>query len=100
EHRHWPWPPAFVGGRKFRRAAERESRDHLHREGGGMIVVDHDGDVRLGPRHPLLGFLESREYAFPVGLLGLAVVERRADGGHVRRTYTCDDPCHGSLPLC
>ena len=100
DHRHRARAPALVGGRKLRRAAEREGRDHLHREGGGVVVVDHDRDVRLGLRHPFLGFLEAREHPLPIGLLGLAVVERRPDGGNMRRAYTCDDLCHGSLPLC
>ncbi len=82
--RHRPRTPAFVGRRKFRRAAEREGRDHLDREGRGVIVVNDDRDIRLGLAHPLLRFLKAREHPLPIGLLGLAVVERRADGGHMR----------------
>ncbi len=95
DHRHRPRPPALVGRRKLRRAAERESRDHLDRERRGVIVVDDDGDVGLGLPHPLLRLLEAREHPLPIRLLGLAVVERRADGGHMRRTYSCDDSGHG-----
>src|ERR1700733_14799621 len=95
DHRHRPRSPAFVGWRKFRGAAEREGRDHLHRERRGVIVVDDDGDVGLGFAHPLLRSLETRENPFPIRLLGLVVVDRRADGGHMRRTYSCDDPGHG-----
>ncbi len=99
-HRHRARPPALVGRRKLSRAAEREGRYEIDRERRRMIVVDDDRHVGLGLAHPLLGFLEAREHPLPVGLLGLVVVERRADGGHVRRTNTCDDLCHGSLPLC
>ncbi len=99
-HRHRARTPALVGRRKLRRATECEGRDHLHREGRGVVVIDHDGHVGLGLGHPFLGLLEAREHPLPVGLLGLAIVERRPDGGDVRRPNTCDDLCHGSLPLC
>jgi hypothetical protein len=46
-HRHRARSPALVGGRELHRAAERESRDHLDREGGSVIVVNDDGDVGL-----------------------------------------------------
>ena len=99
-HRHRARSPAFVGGREFRRAAEREGRDDLDRERRGVIVVDDDGDVGLGLRHPLLGFLEAREHPLPVRLLGLLVVDRRADRRHVRRRHSCDDPSHVSTSTC
>ena len=70
--RHGAGSPALIGGGKFRRAAEREGRDHIDGEGGGMVVIDHDGNVRLGLRHPVLGLLEAGEYPLPVGLLGPA----------------------------
>ena len=92
--RHRPRPPAFVGGREFRRAAEREGRDQVDRERRGVVVVDHDGDVGLQLPHPLLRFLEAREHPLPVGLLGLVVVDRRADRGNVRRSDACDDLGH------
>src|SRR5262249_44869336 len=65
-----------------------------------VIVVDHDGDIRLGLCHPVLGFLEAREHALPVRLLGLLVVDRRADRRHVRRRHSCDDPSHVSPSPC
>ncbi len=100
DHRHRARTPALVGGRELRRAAERERRNEIDRKRRRVVVIDDDCDVGLGLPHPRLGFLEAREHPLPVGLLGPAVVERRADGGHVRRAYTCDDLCHGSLPLC
>ncbi len=84
DHRHRPRAPALVGWRELGGAAQRESRDQIDRECRGVIVIDDDGDVGLGLAHPLLRFLEAREHPLPVRLLGLAVVERRADGGHVR----------------
>jgi hypothetical protein len=91
--------PSSAGGNSAAQP-QREGRNELHGEGGRVIVVDDDCHIRLGLRHPFLGFLETAEYPLPVGLLGLAVVERRTDGGNVGRAYTCDDCCHGSLPLC
>ena len=98
-HRHRARTPALVGGRKLRRGAEREGRDHLDRKRRGVIVIDRDHDVGLGLRHPLLGLLEAGEHPLPVRLLGLLVVDRGADGRHVRRGNSCDDFRHGSLPL-
>ena len=100
DHRHRPRPPALVGGRELGGAAEREGRDEIDRECRRMVVVDHDRNIRLGFAHPRLRPLEAREHPLPVGFLGPVIVERRADGGNVRRAYTCDDRCHGSLPLC
>ena len=47
-HRHRTRAPALVGDREFRRGAEREGRDDLHRERRGVVVVDADDDVGLG----------------------------------------------------
>jgi len=84
DHRHRARPPPFVGGRELGRAAEREGRHDLDREGGGMVVVDHDRHVGLGLGHPFLRALEAGEDPLPVRLLGLLVVDRRADRRHVR----------------
>ena len=77
DHRHRARAPAFVGRRKLGGAAEREGRDHLERERRGVIVVDHDDDVGLGLRHPLLGLARSRrtprfQYGSSVFLLSIA----------------------------
>ena len=93
-HRHRARAPAFVGDRKFRRGAEREGRDHLDRERRGVVVVDHDADVRLDLGDPLLGALEAAEHPLPVRLRLAMVVDRRADRRHVRRCHSCDDPSH------
>ncbi len=47
-----------------------------------------------------LGFLEAGEHPLPVRLLGLLVVDRRADGRHVRRRHSCGDPSHVSTSPC
>ena len=100
-HRHRPRAPALVGDREFGGGAERKGRDHLDRERRGVVVVDHDADVRLGLRHPFLGALEALEHALPVRLAGAVIVDRGADRRHVRRRHSCDDPSHGaSFPCC
>jgi hypothetical protein len=71
-HRHRPRSPALVSRRELRCATEGERRDHFDRKGGRMIVIDHDGDIGLGLRHPFLGPLKARKYPLPVRLLGLA----------------------------
>ena len=86
-HRHRPRAPAFVGGRKFRRAAERESRDHLDRECGGVVVVDHDGDVGLGlAPSTACDFSKPENTRFQYGssVLPLSIAAPMAG--------TCDDP--------
>ena len=100
DHRHRARAPAFVGGRKFRRAAECEGRDQVHRKRRGMVVIDFDDDVRLGGRHPRLGSFEAGKHPLPVRLLGLLVVDRGADGRHVRRSHACDDSSHVAILLC
>ena len=100
QDRHRAGAPAFVGGRKLGRAAERKGRDDIDGKRGGVVVIDHDGDIGFRVRHPFLRFLKSREHPLPIGFFGFAEIERRADRRHVRGAYTCDDPCHGSLPLC
>ena len=99
-HRHRARAPALVGGREFGRAAEREGRHDLDRERRRVVVVDDDGDVGLRLLHPFLRFLEAREHPLPVRLLGLLVVDRRADRRHVRRRHSCDDPSHVSTSPC
>src|SRR5437879_3751035 len=93
-HRHRARAPTLVGRRKLRRGAKREGRDELDREGRGMVVVDRDHDVRLYLRDPLLGLLEAGEDALPVWVFGLSIVDRSADGRHMRRGESCDDLCH------
>src|SRR5262245_65749502 len=98
--RHRPRAPTLVGGRKLGRTAEGKSWHDLDRERRRMIVVDDDRDVGLGLLHPFLGFLEAREHPLPVRLLGLLVIDRSANGRHVRRRYACDDSSHVSTSPC
>src|SRR5215470_10248955 len=100
DDRHRTRAPAFIGGRKFRRAAECEGRHDIHRERRGVVVIDEEDDIRLRLCHPLLGFLETREHAFPVRFLSLFVVDRCADRRHMRGRYSCDDPSHVSTSIC
>ena len=83
-HRNRTRTPTFIGRWELRGAAKRKGRDHLDRECRSVIVVNNDRDVRLGLAHPFLRFLEARKHPLPIGLLGLAVVDRRADSRHVR----------------
>ena len=75
---------AFVGRIEFRTGHDREGRDHLQAEGGGVIVVDEEDHVGLVRLQPLLVEVVSGEDRLPVVLLRLAEVEGRADGGDVR----------------
>src|SRR5581483_8913395 len=94
DHRHRARAPALVGGREFGRTAERERRDQVDRKRRGVVVIAHDRDVGFQLPQPLLRLHETREHPLPIGLLGLVVVERRADGGHVRRADAGDDLGH------
>jgi hypothetical protein len=76
--------PALVGDREFGRGADRKGRDDIEAEGVGVIVVDQENDVRLLVLHPLLGEFVTAEDLLPVGLAGLAEVERRAHGRNMR----------------
>src|SRR5206468_11183204 len=98
-HWHGTRAPALVGGWKLRRGAERKGWNQFDRERRGVIVVDRDDDVRVDVRHPLFRLLEAGEHALPVRLFGLLVIDCGADGRQMRRGYSCDDFCHGLLPL-
>ena len=55
--------PAFVGGLELGGGADREGRDHLQAERGGVVVVDEEDDVGLVVLHPLLRELVALEHA-------------------------------------
>src|SRR5450759_295679 len=76
--------PALVGRREFGRGADREGRNHLEAERVGVVVVDEKDDGRLVILQPLPGEIVTLEDRLPVRLGGLAKVDRRADGRHVR----------------
>src|SRR5262249_58770265 len=97
DHRHRAGSPAFVGRRKFRRAAERKSGDQLDRERGGMVVINRNDDIRFGVRHPFLGFFEAGKHPLPIGLFGFLQIDRSADSRHVRGSYACNDSSHVSI---
>jgi hypothetical protein len=91
--------PALVGRLKLRRGADGKGGNHLQAEGGGVVVVDQEHDVGLVVLHPLLGEFVALEDRLPVGFLGLAQVQGRADGGHVRGVDGCGDAGHGQAPF-
>ena len=93
-HGHGAGAPALVSGDEFGRAAQREGGHDVHGEGGGVVVEHDDAHIRLHFGDPLLGFLVAREHPLPIGLLRLAVVQRRADGGNVGGGDPCDDLGH------
>ena len=78
EGRHRARAPAFVGGLEFRRRAKREGRNAGRVEGGAVVVVDKEDDVRLLFLHPLAAVLKAVENGFPVRLVGDAGVHRHA----------------------
>ena len=81
-------------------AADGEGRDHLQAERRGMVVVDEKHDVGHCARDPLLGKLVALEHRRPVGLGGLAQVDRGADRRDVRGEDPGADPSHGAFPRC
>ena len=91
---------ALVGGRELVGQPEGEGGDDLQRERGGVVVVDDDADVGPYLGHPGAGRLELGEIGRPVGLVGLALVDRRAHRGHVRAADATDEPGHQrAVPL-
>src|SRR5256886_10484772 len=81
------------------RASDREGRHDVETEGGGVIVVDQQDDVRLLLRDPALGELITGEHRSPVRILRLAVVDRGADRRDMRggdagsdAGHYCDSP--------
>ena len=82
--RHGARAPTLVGRREFRCGADCKRRDYVEAECVGMIVVDEKDDVRLVILQPLLGIFVALEDPLPIWLGRLAVVERRADRGHMR----------------
>jgi hypothetical protein len=99
DDRHRARTPALVGRRKLGCTAERKCRDQVDREGGRVIVIDDDRDIRLGLPHPFLRLHESGKHPLPIRFLRAAIVEGGTDGGNVRRSNTCDDLGHDSLPF-
>ena len=64
-----------------------------------MVVIDHDGDIRLDLFQPVFDGLIRIEERFPVRFLGAALVVDDTDGRDVRRADTGDDFSHFSDPL-
>src|SRR5215468_3086584 len=92
--RHRARTPALVGRLEFGAGADREGRDEIEAEGGGVIVEHQEDHVGLLLLLPLLGEVVALENRLPVGLGGLAEVERRADRGHMRGVNAGADTGH------
>src|SRR5579863_1060434 len=86
--------PALVGHRELRRGADREGRDEIQAERVGVIVIDQKDDVRLLVLQPLLGEFVALEDRLPIGLGGLAEIDRRADRRHMGSVDACGDTGH------
>ena len=86
--------PALVRNREFGRGAYRKRRNDVEAEGVGVIVVDEEDDVRLLILQPLLGEVIALEDLLPIGLGGLAEVERGTDRGYVRGVDARRDTGH------
>ena len=100
DDRHRARPVSLVGGRELVGTAERERGHELGRERGRVVVVDQDHHVRYLRGGPGLGPLVPGEQRLPVGLPGLAEVDRRADGRDVAGGESRGDARHlSSRPL-
>ena len=90
--------PALVLVAIFVRGADREGRQLVEEEVQAMIVGEHDRHVRLLAREPAMHMVEAAEERLPVRVVLLAVGDRLADRGHMRRADAADDSRHDYLP--
>src|SRR5215475_1887423 len=86
--------PALVGRLEFGGRSDREGRDEIQAEGGGVIVEHQKDHVGLLFLLPLLGEVIALEHRLPIGLGGLAEVERSANRGHMRGVNAGGDTGH------
>src|SRR5262245_20381413 len=91
---HGPRTPSLVRRLELVGAADRERRNHVEAERGGVIVVDQEHDVRRVLCHPATRSVKALEQRHPIRLRGLAQVHRRADRRHVRACDACGDLRH------
>src|SRR5262245_54660470 len=70
--RHRARSPTLVGRVEFGGRADREGRDEIEAEGGGVIVEHKKDHVWLLLLLPLLGEVVALEHRLPIGLGGLA----------------------------
>ena len=90
--------PALVLVAVFVRGADREGRQLVEEEVEAVIVGEHHRDVRLLAREPVVHVVEAGKERLPVGIVLLAVRDRLADRGNVRRADAADDARHDYLP--
>ena len=98
DDRHRPGPVPLVGRRELIGTAEREGGHQLRRERRRVVVIDQDDDVGDVLLRPGLRPLVPREQRLPVGLFGLAEVDRGPDGRDVTRSQPVCDASHSQLP--
>ena len=96
---HLARTPAFVRRRIALAAADREGRDELHVEGGCMVVIDQDHNIRLFLLLPFAGPVVPGEDRAEIIVALLALVVRHAEQRHMAAAHTCGYPGHlSSLP--
>ena len=96
---HRARPPALVGRLVAFATADREGRDDLHVEGGGMVIIDQDHDIGLFLRDPLPRPVIAGEQRLPIRLGGLLEVHGSADGGHMAGGDAGSDAGHQRFSL-
>ena len=79
--------------------AEGKGRVLVEAEIGDVIVVDHDGHIRLDFRQPFTHGHIGVEQRLPCRLLRAAAIDHRANRGHMRQPDAPDDACHQVAPL-
>jgi len=82
-HRHRPGAPALIRRGELLGTADGESGHDIEAEGAGVIVVEEQDDVGLLLGDPTTREVVAGKHRRPVGVLRLAVIERRADRRHV-----------------
>ena len=87
-HGNWARAPSFVRRCTRRGAANGEGGNHVQAEARGVVVVDKKDDVGRVVLDPLLGERIAMKDLLAERIVGLALVQRRADPRRGRSSST------------